>query len=331
MVVSRRARHLPCLAALGLAGCPTTTTTTTPPGVLAFVLPTRPLCESAWAGVPEVRGQLGDARLIEVSGVVPSPTTPDLLWVHNDSGDDAAIYGIGADGRFRGRVALPFAVVDLEDIAVGSCPDRTGPCLHLADTGNNAGDRADTAVYIVREPVPDDDGVFAADASAVLVARIDASPAAGLPGGLDVEALVVFPDASALLLFEKVDGPSARVFARRAPFDGDDAGAFAVVGSVSTESPSIQFGRMITGADLHPSGKALLVRTYTGIFEHRVDDAAALLDLGDVRLTTVTFGPFSEAQGEAIAFDAAGHIVTISEARDRAASEVPVNVLVCGG
>jgi hypothetical protein len=279
--------------------------------------------------VPEVRGQLGDARLIEVSGVIPSPTTSDLLWVHNDSGDDAAIYGIGADGRFRGRVALPFAVVDLEDIAVASCPDRTGPCLYLADTGNNAGDRADTAVYIVREPAPDDDGTFAADASAVLVGRIDASPTAGLPDGLDVEAVVVFPDASALLLFEKVDGPSARVFARRGPFD--DAGAFTLVGSVSTESPSVRFGRMITGADLHPSGRALVVRTYTGIFEHRVDDVAKLLSLGEVQLATVTFGPFSEAQGEAIAFDAAGHILTISEARDRPASEVPVNVIVCGG
>lgn len=312
--------------------CPAPTPTTTPPPP-PYVLPTRSLCESAWAGVPAVRGQLGDARLVEVSGVVPSPTTPDLLWVHNDSGDDAALYGIGVDGRARARIALPFAVVDLEDIAVASCPDRTGPCLYLADTGNNAGVRVDAAVFIVREPVPDDDGAFAADAAASLVARVDASPAAGLPAGLDVEALVVFPDASALLLFEKVDGPSARVFARRAPFAaaGDDNGAFVVVGSISTESPSIEFGRMVTGADLHPSGQALVVRTYTGIFEHRVDDVVDLLSLGDVRLTTVTFGPFSEPQGEAIAFDAGGHIVTISEARDRPASEIAVNLIVCGG
>jgi len=317
-------------ALLALAACPAPTTTSPPPPP-PYRLPSRPLCESAWAGVPEVRGQLGDARLIEVSGVVPSPTTPDLLWVHNDSGDDAALYGIGSDGRPRGRVALPFAVQDLEDIAVASCPDRLGPCLYLADTGNNAGDRSDAAVFIVREPVPTGDA-FTDDATATLVARVDASAAAGLPAGLDVEALVVFPDAAAMLLFEKVDGPSARVFARRGPFgEADDDGTFTAVGSISTESPSIQFGRMITGADLHPSGRALLVRTYTGIFEHRTDDAAALLSLGDVRLTTVTFGPFSEAQGEAIAFDADGHIVTISEARDGAAAEVPVNVLVCGG
>ena len=278
--------------------------------------------------MPEVRGQLGDARLVEVSGVVPSPTTTDLLWVHNDSGDDAALYAIGGDGRARGRVALPFSVADLEDIAVASCPDRTGPCLYLADTGNNAGDRSDTAVYVVREPVPDDDA-FADDATATLIARIDASETSGLPAGLEVEALVVFPDASALLLIEKVDGRLARVFARPGPLDEDEA--FSEVGAISTESPPVQFGRMITGADLHPSGKALVVRTYTGIFEHRVDDVAELLTLGEVRLTTVTFGPFSEAQGEAIAFDDDGHILTISEARDRPASEVELNLIVCGG
>lgn len=314
------------------AACPTppTSTTTMTTTTTPYALPARPLCESAWAGVPEVRGQLRDERLIEVSGVVASPTTADLLWVHNDSGDDAALYAMGTDGRARGRISLPFAVADLEDIAVASCPDRTGPCLYLGDTGNNTGDRADTAVFIVREPVPGDDGAFTADATATLVARVEANAAAGLPAGLDVEAIVVLPDASALLLFEKVDGPSARVFARRAPFD-DDGGAFVVVGSIGTESPSIEFGRMVTGADLHPSGRALIVRTYTGLFEHRVDDAAAWLSLGDVQLTTVTFGPFSEPQGEAVAFDVGGHILTISEARDRPAGEVPLNVIVCGG
>ncbi len=62
----------------------------------------------------------------------------------------------------------------------------------------------------------------------------------------------------------------------------------------------------------------------------RLEDVAAPLTLGEVRLTTMTFGPFSEAQGEAIASDAAGHILTISEARDRPASEVAVNLTVCG-
>jgi hypothetical protein len=310
-----------------LTGCPAATTATTTPA--PYVLPARPLCQSAFAGVPEVRGHLQDDRLVEVSGVVASPSTPDLLWVHNDSGDAATLYSIGQDGRARGRVQMPFEAHDLEDIAVASCPDRTGPCLYLADTGNNAHDRTDAVVVIVREPVLPAAGVFADDATATIVGRIDASVAAGLPAGIDVEAMVALPDGSAVFLIEKIDDDRARVFARRAPYDDD--GRFVVVGTIRTESPSVEYGRMITAADMHPSGRALLVRTYTGVFETRVDAIAAWFELGDVLLNTLTFGPLSEPQGEAIAYDEGGHIITISEARDRPASDVAVNRLVCGG
>lgn len=323
------AAWLALLPLVPTAGCPaSSSTTTTPPP--PYTLPTRPRCEGPFAGLPTELGRLGDARLIEVSGVVPSPTTTDLLWVHNDSFDaptDAAITALHRDGRLRGRVALPFAVQDLEDIGVASCPDRTGPCLYLADTGNNTGERTDTAIFIVKEPIPDDSGVFVDGTTATLVARIDTATS-GLPAGLDIEALAVFPDASALLLFEKVDAATARVFAKRGPLDA--AGPFEQVGTIATESPSIQFGRMITGADLHPSGTALVVRTYTGIFEHRVDVVTDFLALGDVRLTTVTFGPFSEPQGEAVTYDESGAgIVTISEAKDKTAAEVAVNLFAC--
>lgn len=309
-----------------LVGCPSATTTTT---TAPYLLPARPLCESAYAGVPEVRGHLHDERLVEVSGVVPSPSTPDLLWAHNDSGDTATLYALGHDGRARGRVQVPFVAHDVEDIAVASCPDRAGPCLYLADTGNNAHDRTDAVVVIVREPTLPAAGVFADDATATIVGSIDASPAKGLPEGIDIEAMVALPDASAVLVIEKVDADGARVFARRAPFDDD--GRFVEVGTIRTESPAVEYGRMITAADMHPSGRALLVRTYTGVFERRVDDVAAWFELGDVLLSTITFGPLSEAQGEAIAYDDGGDIITISEARGRPASDVAINRLVCGG
>jgi len=309
-------------------GC-TPTTTTPPPEALPYTLPERPRCEGAHAGLPTVLGHLGDPRLVEVSGVVPSPTTPDLLWVHNDSGDDAAIYAIHRDGRPRGRVRVPVPLDDLEDIAVASCPDRSGPCLYLADTGNNSGDRSDAAIVVVVEPVPDATGQFDVDATATVVGSIEASSGAGLPTGIDIEALVVAPDGSAVFVFEKVDAERARVFARRGPVL--EAGAFDVVGTVRTESPAgVQFARMITGADLHPTGTALVVRTYTGVFETRFADVSALLTLGDVAMDTVTFGPFSEGQGEAVAYDDAGTgLITISEAKQAPAADVAVNLLAC--
>lgn len=315
------------LSSLLLGGCtPSPPPPPTEPPAYAF--PSSPLCTGTYAGTPTVLGQLGDARLIEISGVVPSPTTPDLLWVHNDSGDDAAIYAIHRDGRLRGRLRLPVAVDDVEDIDIATCPDKSGPCIYLADTGNNAGDRTDTAIFIFAEPLPRPDGTFAEDAVVNAVQRIDASATAGLPAGIDIEAMAVLPDGETVLLIEKVDADLARIFALTAPLSSSVA---SEVGSVRTESPSgVRNARMVTAAVVHPGGLALLVRTYTGIFESRfatADDTAAP---GDLTTTTVTFGPFSEPQGEAVSYDQDGAgILSISEANGGAAADIAVNLLAC--
>jgi len=300
-----------------------------PPDPPLYLPPQRPRCEGRYGELPEVRGQLGDARLGEVSGLAASLSNVGVLWAHNDSGDNAVLYALTSTGTLRATVPLPFVVSDVEDIAAASCPDRSGPCLYIFDTGNNAGTRSDAAVFVVHEPViANDTGPLATLATATLVVRIDASTSAGLPSGIDVEAGVVAPDASALYVIEKVDADGARVFVREAL--DVEAGTFRQVGTLTSESAGVQFGKMITGADLHTTGAALVVRTYTGVFEHRVDDVSALLSLGDVQLQTVTFGPFSEPQGEAIAYDETGTaIITISEAAGRDPTTMPVNALVC--
>jgi hypothetical protein len=311
-----------------------------------FSMPARELCGRGYAGTPTSRGRLQDPRLTEISGVVPSVLSADLFWVHNDSGDDAVLYALRADGSLRGVVALPFAVRDLEDIAIAACPDGSGPCLWLADTGNNAGTRDDTAVWAFPEPPLPDGGVFPDDARVAGAWRIDVSWQAGMPVGIDSEALVVLPDASALLLFEKIDAPEARVFVVRAPFatsavgdapalevprrDGPPEASVQVLGTVTTASPAVRLGRMITAADLHPGGGALVVRTYTGIFAATFAAGQTALDLPDVPLATVTFGPFNEPQGEAISYDETGlGLVTITEARDIAVGDVAVNHFPC--
>jgi hypothetical protein len=71
---------------------------------------------------------------------------------------------------------------------------------------------------------------------------------------------------------------------------------------------------MITGADLHPLGGRLALRVYTGIYEYRLPPGGTLADLPAAERREVTLGPLSEAQGEAIAYDArAGALWTMSE------------------
>jgi hypothetical protein len=133
------------------------------------------------------------------------------------------------------------------------------------------------------------------------------------PGGpVDVEALFVAPDASAFYLVEKADAARVRLF--RAAVLGAAAGPVEEHARFEAPGVSVQRGRLVTGADLHPGGQALAVRVYTGTYEYRFADLADLADLGSLRPALVTLGPISEPQGEAVGYDESGlGLWTVSE------------------
>src|SRR5688572_25100569 len=58
----------------------------------------------------------------ETSGLARSTRNPSMFWTHNDAGNAAQIFGIGADGRLMQRVSVTEAkLVDWEDVESGSC------------------------------------------------------------------------------------------------------------------------------------------------------------------------------------------------------------------
>ncbi|HEV7588525.1 MAG TPA: hypothetical protein VGO40_10455, partial [Longimicrobium sp.] len=77
--------------------------------------------------------------LEESSGVAESRIRRGIYWTHNDSGHSSDIFPVALDGRQLGRVRVRGATNrDWEDIAAGRCQDGAGPCLYIADTGDNA-------------------------------------------------------------------------------------------------------------------------------------------------------------------------------------------------
>ncbi|MBW7927455.1 MAG: hypothetical protein H3C58_05055 [Fimbriimonadaceae bacterium] len=105
----------------------------------------------------------------ENSGMVASNRYPGVVWVHNDSGDEARFWGI----RTNGTVIVPDFLADRfsakkEDgkepypgIRVGNAVNfdwediaRLGDRLYLGDVGNNGNARRDLGVYEVLEPNP---------------------------------------------------------------------------------------------------------------------------------------------------------------------------------
>jgi len=51
-------------------------------------MPARARCEGSY-GPPTETGRLGDADLVESSGIAASLVNEGILWIHNDSGDTA--------------------------------------------------------------------------------------------------------------------------------------------------------------------------------------------------------------------------------------------------
>jgi PKD repeat protein len=231
-------------------------------------------------------GTLGEAELVEASGLAAGRARPDLLWVHNDSGDVARVFALDATGAPVGRVraeGLPDG--DWEDVATGPHPVTGGPALWVVDNSESG-----LQVHVFVEP----DIAPGADVAAADLLTLDLS----FPDGVErtADALAVDPVTGDLLL--AVAGDSATIDLWRA--------ADVPAGGPVTLARVAQVG--LEGApralDFSPQGDRLLLRTA---------DAAWLwlwdrnLDLSDVLSEAPCALPVPvEDDGEAAGFAADG-------------------------
>ena len=89
----------------------------------------------------------------EASGIADSRVNPGVLWLHNDSGDGAYLYGVDRKGQTKAVYLVRSAgASDWEDMAWGPGPDGKGNFLYMGDIGDNPGSRTDAVVYRIPEP-----------------------------------------------------------------------------------------------------------------------------------------------------------------------------------
>ena len=271
---------------------------------------------SVAAGCPRygeyiVTATLDTGELPEASGLAMSGHRPDVLWAHNDSGDGPTLYAISTSGALLARLHLEGVVAnDFEDLARAACPDGSGSCLWVADIGNNNTPRTTFAIHVIPEPIIDETTDAIEDK---VVAPIATYTFSYPEEAVDSEALLVASDGSSFWLIEKVDGPSARIFAgtvadaRAGPF------TLALAGLLRSPAIDIPMGRMVTGADLNTTGMAVALRTYIGVFVYRLQEAFAMHTLDRLEPLLVANGPLEEPQGESVTFGVDGELWTLSE------------------
>ncbi len=275
-------------------------------------------------GPPVHLADLEDKGVDESSGVVASRRNPGLYWTHNDSGDGPLLYAFDRRGRRRGvwRVAGAEAH-DWEDAAAGPGPIKGQSYLYVGDIGDNGRDRKEIVVYRVAEPAVTADTVVNNSTEPYETAPAEAIRLRYPDGKHDAEALAVHPLTGDLYVITKTRNPSSSsgVYKLAAPFSVAGVNTLEKIGEVRV--PSL-FPGMLTGADISPDGRRVVLCDYFNAYElAQAEGAAGQFDeVWKQKPAVVKLG--QRPQGEAICYGLDGQsILATSEGRPAAVVEVP--------
>jgi hypothetical protein len=258
---------------------------------------------------PASLGDLEDRAIDESSGIVASRRHPGLFWTHNDSGDGAFIYAFDRRGGKRGTWRVTGAkAFDWEDIAAGPGIEPARSYLYIGDIGDNNRERREIIVYRVAEPAITD-----RDAYTDRSAPQETEPAEAIhlrypDGRHDAEALAVHPSTGDLYIITKTRSTtaSATVYKLAAPFSPAKINTLEKVGTLRT--PSLTPG-MITGADISPDGRRLILCDYFNAYEMSMPDATGSSFDGIWKQSMAIVSLGARNQGEAVCYRLDGQAI----------------------
>jgi hypothetical protein len=222
-----------------------------------------------------VAGRIGNEDLREISGMARSHRNPELLWVHNDSGDKARLHAIDTSGRERGRLKLEKADNrDWEDLASFSLDGK--PYLLVADTGNNEGRHELMTLYVVSEPDLDRDERISLEPDWRIDFRYPDGPR-------DAEAVAVDAAEGRVYIVSKRDLPPVLYRLPLRPADGTPVQAERVGEITSLPQPArgaFEFAPLShdwywqpTAMDFAPDGRYIALLTYGAVYYFERDEA----------------------------------------------------------
>jgi hypothetical protein len=234
------------------------------------------------------------SELQEASGIAVSGRDPAVFWTHNDGG--AEIFAIDRRGAVLARHALELRTRDLEDLAAAPCDDG-GPCLYLADTGDNEERRAagEARILRVREPA----------ASAPETLATEVFPVRYPDGPRDTEAIFVLPGGRVHLV-TKGRAHAITVYRYPPPLRPDTVTLVEVQRLTDGAQPLVD---QVTGASASPTGSTVAIRSYQALrFYGVVGDSLIPVSNGVVNLRTL-----EEIQGEGVSLSADGGVLLTTE------------------
>ena len=239
---------------------------------------------------------LADKNLDEISGMVTSRTLPGLIYVHNDSGGEAAVYLLDSLGNNVGKIEFNNTKNrDWEDIAVGPGADGKS-YIYVGEIGDNNAVHDEVVIY--RTPEPDKLSAI----SSIIPQKITLK----YPGGArDAESLMIDPISADIFIISKRD--SVNTLYRL------DADKFGAGEAELEELMKLPFTSAVA-ADISVDGSQILVKNYFSIFYWTRTTGESIEQA--MRRAPVQLPYSPEPQGEAIGFLPNGKTYyTLSEKR----------------
>lgn len=244
---------------------------------------------------PAARVELQEPDLNESSGVCVAASGE--VWSHNDSGDTPRLFAFNRQGQRVAECQVKGArAADWEDICSFELDGKH--YFAIGDVGDNLARRESVQIYVVEQPHPDQLSENTFDLESLC--RIEVSYP---QGALNCEALAFDPLTRSFVLVSK---QTLHCQFYRVPIQD-----FLRDRAVRAEEGPRLLVPMVTGADISPDGKRLVLSTYgPGILLERHADASR----GWLTDRPQTFELPSRRLGESICFaDDAANLLLTSE------------------
>ena len=258
----------------------------------------------------EISGRLQSPDLREASGVAASKCQADVYWTHNDSGDKSFIYAIDSKGSHLGVWNVPDAANrDWEDVATVK---TDGKCYVLiGEIGDNELQHKRLAVYRVEEPAVTENGKTSTAKAPLETAEMSAAYMTYPNEKHDAEALLAHPSNGELYIMTKSSNSPSHVYKFKPRFEGEEQTMDKVA---DLTVPAVPNGS-ITGGDISPDGKSVILCDYFSGYHLELPDAADFDAIWKQRPVRVDLG--EREIGEAVAYSADGSfVIAVSEKRN---------------
>lgn len=190
----------------------------------------------------------------EVSGIVASIKNPDVLWMHNDSGDNNRLFALNVDeGIMETYYLVGCQARDWEDIAIGPGPKDGVSYLYVGDIGDNNQKHRYKTIYRVPEP-----SIMTNNSKRQYHLNGSEKISVFYPDGYhDAETLLLDPITRDLFIINKSE---VTTIIYRIPFP-------------QSTSLSIRLERLIeipikeiVGGDISSDGSEIILKTYLAVF-----------------------------------------------------------------